>query len=545
MRRAISGFFMACALFWSASATVGAESVTATGGTEGGPVAVTFVLDSTSALVGDVQLELAVPPRLYGDVTFVPVRTVSEAFGAEVSWDGERRQVGIAQGEKRLSFIVGEATAFVDGQPAPLEHPAFIELDTTLVPLRFIAEHLDYQVSFAEVTRTITISPQTAVMSHPPLPSDAEGSEAENQKDQGEQFGKTGAAEPERSGKAALLDRKRMDRAQLQVLIGSSKLQEHVMPTDTLMDVVVDNQNRIYVLYRGKQTENKMTLLRYDPATGQMETLVDGFDKRFNFKAESGAGPRELLYNELAAAALAYDKTTDRLYMLAWNTNLTSRLTGMQFYHSSISAVVFEVEPDIKMVTYARGGSHHPLPFNFLLISEDGRFYFSDIAQGRLYGAREGDTAQDFADLDKTSSGARLAALFKDERLYYYNMLSRALYEVKVDSGEAKKIAQLSDQTIQYASAKEGLFILTGGKRLSVLDATGKITLLLTLDELDQAAGFEATPVATGSGRMMWVSESVSPVIAFGQAFVDEQGDFVFWDRDSRIFRKVELFQKP
>ena len=40
-------------------------------------------------------ITLDVPAMIMNDRTLVPLRAVSEAFGAEVSWDGERKIITI------------------------------------------------------------------------------------------------------------------------------------------------------------------------------------------------------------------------------------------------------------------------------------------------------------------------------------------------------------------------------------------------------------------------------------------------------------------
>lgn len=54
-----------------------------------------LTLDSTSAIVNDKEISLAVPAKLINGNTMVPLRFVSESLGAEVKWDGESKTVTI------------------------------------------------------------------------------------------------------------------------------------------------------------------------------------------------------------------------------------------------------------------------------------------------------------------------------------------------------------------------------------------------------------------------------------------------------------------
>ena len=52
-------------------------------------------IGSSEGLLNGKQMVLDAPPRVIGGVTYVPLRFVSEAMGAQVSWDNARRTVVI------------------------------------------------------------------------------------------------------------------------------------------------------------------------------------------------------------------------------------------------------------------------------------------------------------------------------------------------------------------------------------------------------------------------------------------------------------------
>lgn len=77
---------------------------------------------------GDMVIELAVPAKLIGNSTYVPLRAVSEAFGADVSWDGETSTVSI-------NTNGGEASA-----PAEDLAPASPVVDSYKIEMKSIEE---------------------------------------------------------------------------------------------------------------------------------------------------------------------------------------------------------------------------------------------------------------------------------------------------------------------------------------------------------------------------------------------------------------------
>jgi exopolysaccharide biosynthesis protein len=74
--------------------------------------------------------------------TFVPIRLVGEAFGAQVAWDKPNQRVDIAKGEQRIRLYVGKREAQRGDQPITLEAAPFVERGVTYVPLRFVGEAL-------------------------------------------------------------------------------------------------------------------------------------------------------------------------------------------------------------------------------------------------------------------------------------------------------------------------------------------------------------------------------------------------------------------
>lgn len=90
--------------------------------------------------------------------TFVPVRAIAESFGADVQWDSENYQAVIECNGNEIIIPIGDDYAYVDGDGYYLESQSRILNGRTMVPLRFIAEHLDCQVDWDGDTRTVFIS---------------------------------------------------------------------------------------------------------------------------------------------------------------------------------------------------------------------------------------------------------------------------------------------------------------------------------------------------------------------------------------------------
>ncbi|MFD0868075.1 MULTISPECIES: copper amine oxidase N-terminal domain-containing protein [Paenibacillus] len=79
-----------------------------------------------------------------------PVRFVTEELDADVTWDNEKRQVTVVDiwTGKTIVMTIESSTATVDGVPVEMEGVATLQGDTTYVPLRFIAETFGAEVNW-------------------------------------------------------------------------------------------------------------------------------------------------------------------------------------------------------------------------------------------------------------------------------------------------------------------------------------------------------------------------------------------------------------
>jgi len=97
------------------------------------------------------------PPILKNGRVFLPIRYISEYFGAQVGWDEQTRTVTVKQGSKTVSLQIGSSSAQVNEREVSLDGPAFINGGRTYVPLRFIGEALGRFVDWDETERAVYI----------------------------------------------------------------------------------------------------------------------------------------------------------------------------------------------------------------------------------------------------------------------------------------------------------------------------------------------------------------------------------------------------
>ncbi|GGG06111.1 hypothetical protein GCM10010912_58440 [Paenibacillus albidus] len=106
----------------------------------------------------------------------IPIRFVSEALGAKVSYNKER-VVTIEQGTKKITMKVNSDTVTVDSVIKKLDVPARLQQNRTYVPLRFVSEALGAGVGWNQQKHLVTITTATAEGEKPtptPIPGTSE-----------------------------------------------------------------------------------------------------------------------------------------------------------------------------------------------------------------------------------------------------------------------------------------------------------------------------------------------------------------------------------
>ncbi len=153
MKKKIVLGFLACALLSTAAEAAGVEF------TVGNPA---FKVEEAGAATEKI-LEAA-PYISEAGRTMVPVRAISEAFGAAVDWNGDARTVSVRTEKTEILLTVDSPQALINGTSHMLDAAPVILEGRTFVPLRFIGEALSCNVNYAAITGQILIDDTEAVL---------------------------------------------------------------------------------------------------------------------------------------------------------------------------------------------------------------------------------------------------------------------------------------------------------------------------------------------------------------------------------------------
>ena len=101
-----------------------------------------------------------ITPIVKNNSTLLPLRFVAESVGAEVLWNEETRTVNVNKNGKNIVMTIGTDVCTVNGEAVDMPVAAEIVNNTTYLPLRFVAEMLDYHVEYDNETRVILVIPK-------------------------------------------------------------------------------------------------------------------------------------------------------------------------------------------------------------------------------------------------------------------------------------------------------------------------------------------------------------------------------------------------
>jgi hypothetical protein len=118
---------------------------------------ITLQIGSKKATINGEEMTLDAPPFIVSGRTVVPLRFVSEGLGAKVEWDGVTKHIHVELGSSVIDMTLKDPHAMVNGKQFVMDVPPFISNGRTMVPIRFVSEALGATVSWDGETQTITI----------------------------------------------------------------------------------------------------------------------------------------------------------------------------------------------------------------------------------------------------------------------------------------------------------------------------------------------------------------------------------------------------
>lgn len=112
--------------------------------------ALNMTIGSTTGYVNGSIKILDAPPVIVNNRTMVPLRFIGEALGASFNWDEASRTVSFRLGLKDLKLVIGKLAPGLDSPPVIIN-------DRTMVPVRYISEAFGAKVNWYSSINMVTV----------------------------------------------------------------------------------------------------------------------------------------------------------------------------------------------------------------------------------------------------------------------------------------------------------------------------------------------------------------------------------------------------
>ncbi|MFC9777439.1 copper amine oxidase N-terminal domain-containing protein [Paenibacillus chitinolyticus] len=458
------------------------------------PFKLEFTLNSKKALMDGSITELPAAPVLVNDTTMLPLRFIGESFGAEVKWENDSRKVILTTSEKAILLHVGEPTATVNGIVTELEQSPVIVNDTTLVPLRFIAESLNRTVMYDNDTKTISITGKDEGRK-PPIPID----------------------KPEAPIKEKLsqpsVDNLTLMPGKTVVYVRNEDGTGSLFQKESVSSFVADKTGIIYMIdfNSSRSGDSDYRISVYNQKQGDNRRLQEAvaINEKFNLEyTDKNDHVHKVSYRDIKPIKLFYDEINDKLYMLA-NAGTRGQENITVFY---------EILPEIKVITYHLEQTDEEGMNDFLTTLDGQTFFYSNTFMERVY--TQINKERKTTGFLKEGIKQRLVSVVKDGSIYLLDQASKKISRVRED-GYLVEVAQVNLETINSAAARDGYFYAADMNGFYRINTDGKVENYFKMDELIYNQGLYETK----SGTYERMVPGVEGYIKFPQNNVTHEGE--------------------
>lgn len=120
--------------------------------------------DGITVYVNGEEIVSDVPAMIINDRTVLPMRTIFEKLGANVTWMAEDQLIFATKGEDMMVMQIGNSQMSVQTidedciEVVDLDTAPFVYNDRTFVPVRAVAEALDANVVWDSETQTVNVT---------------------------------------------------------------------------------------------------------------------------------------------------------------------------------------------------------------------------------------------------------------------------------------------------------------------------------------------------------------------------------------------------
>jgi len=117
-----------------------------------------FGATNIKVYIDEEQLAFDNPPVIQNGATLVPLRAIFQALGAQVNYENTTQTITGEKGSNLISLKINSNIAQKNDEKITLSTAAQLINGSTMVPLRFISESFNCNVTWDKTTQTINIT---------------------------------------------------------------------------------------------------------------------------------------------------------------------------------------------------------------------------------------------------------------------------------------------------------------------------------------------------------------------------------------------------
>ncbi|MCY9591534.1 copper amine oxidase [Paenibacillus chitinolyticus] len=498
---------------------------------------ITLTIDNPQADIDGQKTLMPAAPILMKDTSMVPFRFLGELLGAEVGWENSTQTVTLKGTGQTVTLSVGQREASVNGVSTILDQPAAIVNDTTLVPLRFIAESLNRNVAYDNASKVITIVPKEETKPVPPV--------------------------PEKEAPKKKLEHPTVDNLSLKIGKSYSKICINYLEcksakTRFVSSFVTDSNDNIYMIdYDAKrQIKYEYLISMYNQKTGDNRKLeqVLNVNEKFDIEyLDKKNQLQSLSYRDLAPEKIFYDEKRDKLYMMA------------SVEKKDIKIVIYEILPEVKLITYNADETLFDEENDIMTTLDGVNLIFSNTFFGSIYSVEAGKE-RSLKAVIAAEKKPKLVSLIKDNKIYLMDYINKTIHMMRED-GRLIEVAKVKMEKIGAAASKGEFFYAADKNGFYKIDVTGKVEDYVKLSELRYNSGLYEPKTKTYDqlvpGNMNFEDLPYSPLIQRGPGgevvvgtlemdffddtipvdfAVDSQGNIIIHDNVHKLLRRINVY---
>jgi hypothetical protein len=119
---------------------------------------VQFVVGQQAYTVGSTVYNTDAAAFAENGRTLVPVRYLGAALGATTNWDAATKTVTLTAGNTVVTLVIGQNSITINGQATPIDSAPLIRDGRTYIPVRSVAEAFGCAIGWDQATQTVSIT---------------------------------------------------------------------------------------------------------------------------------------------------------------------------------------------------------------------------------------------------------------------------------------------------------------------------------------------------------------------------------------------------